>query len=703
MTPRPPRPAIDGKVRLSKARSRREAMVANSYAFPVGQSLKVLANSDNTLDQRPIGFGKGLLHDVDGKFDPRDFDILRDKLAGVSGPGLEIDPDFTIPRSEGTWQPYFKAKNPSPGGSGFRKFESPLTGLYYDNQGADLGSVAMHAAPELGSSELVAEIAEVYAMAVTRDMTFEELGDPNSVLYRYHYNGTSRRFTKKNWKIDNRDAKVADLIEALGSLSWIKGPKTPPSSEDTPYSQARWGARDLNRLFSGSTTGSNSGFYISQFMYQGTNSRIPGEQDPNQGYINFGVNRIDQRVDRHKTGVDYMTSFAEWLDVQNGVNLANLDLWEPRRFLLTPRDLATYVHLDALYQAYFNACLLLLDGGIAGLNGAVPSDKGMPESALAQGATNAHRTGFASFGGPHVLSLLTEVATRALRAVRRQKFQVHLRGRPERLAALISLGANKETQAIGADAMGKLASMISELGIDGTENKFTPIMTWISELNEEQNRATMAGLRNYEATGQAPTFDTGRDKYLLPMAFPEGSPMHASYGAGHATVAGACTTMLKAFFELNDASGAPLTIAQPLKPDATGDNLVSLDMAGLTLEGELNKLAANISLGRNMAGVHYYSDYFDSLRMGERVAVAVLYEQMAAYSEPVSITLNSFDGDELHLSTSGFGDAQLQVNGINADEWWVRHVANVADTAADGELYQLFVSPSNWDPQQKAS
>lgn len=37
--------------------------------------------------------------------------------------------------------------------------------------------------------------------------------------------------------------------------------------------------------------------------------------------------------------------------------------------------------------------------------------------------------------------------------------------------------------------------------------------------------------------------------YFLPMAFPEGSPTHPSYGSGHATVAGACTTILKAFFD----------------------------------------------------------------------------------------------------------------------------------------------------------
>ena len=36
---------------------------------------------------------------------------------------------------------------------------------------------------------------------------------------------------------------------------------------------------------------------------------------------------------------------------------------------------------------------------------------------------------------------------------------------------------------------------------------------------------------------------------LLPVAFQEGSPMHPAYGAGHATVAGACVTILKAFFD----------------------------------------------------------------------------------------------------------------------------------------------------------
>lgn len=38
---------------------------------------------------------------------------------------------------------------------------------------------------------------------------------------------------------------------------------------------------------------------------------------------------------------------------------------------------------------------------------------------------------FGTFGGPHILSLVTEVATRALKAVWFQKWYVHRRLRPE--------------------------------------------------------------------------------------------------------------------------------------------------------------------------------------------------------------------------------------------------------------------------------
>ena len=82
-------------------------------------------------------------------------------------------------------------------------------------------------------------------------------------------------------------------------------------------------------------------------------------------------------------------------------------------------------------------------------------------------------------------------------------------------------------------------------------------------------------------------------------------------------------------------------------PDATGANLVdATGNAFLSLEGELNKLAANISIGRNMAGVHYFADYYDSLRMGEEIALAILEEQALCYpTDPFVLSVPTFDGE----------------------------------------------------------
>ena len=82
------------------------------------------------------------------------------------------------------------------------------------------------------------------------------------------------------------------------------------------------------------------------------------------------------------------------------------------------------MHYDALYEAYLNACLILLGLG-------APFDPGLP---FLGPDVEDKQEGFASFGGPHILTLVTEVATRALKAVRYQKYNIHRRLRPEALA-----------------------------------------------------------------------------------------------------------------------------------------------------------------------------------------------------------------------------------------------------------------------------
>lgn len=683
------RPAIDSEARIDKAHARRMFMAAASTDKTAYPPLEVLANGDNDLSRRPMTFAKGLVHDETGMVASADIDALRAALCGQTGTA-ETDPAFDVPRAtEMSYTPGFRPKGST--SAKFRKYESPLTGLYYENQGLDPASVAMHAAPALGTSELVAEMAEVYAMAVVRDMSFAELSDPASPLYRIDpTKGESdphRKVAFKRSEGDEQDATVGDLVAALAGLSWFGtgAPTEPPAPVDAPYSGRRREGRaglELAGLFRGSTSGAKEEPYLSQFMLLGTKRR-DGSGSPKDGIVSFGTNRINQRVDAHRKGLDYMTSFAEWLDVQNGVDLRGTDEFEKApRFLQTPRDLASYVHFDQLYQAYFNACLIMLENG-------VPFDPGFPEASEHRPEPK-NREGFASFGGPQILSMLTEVATRGLRAVRRQKFQIHLRARPERLAALIALYANGHTEAIGFDAVDEIARMAKALGVrvagkpGMTES---PLMYWVRSLNAAQNLPDVMALRGYEATGKDTSgYAQLADNYLLPMAFPEGSPMHASYGAGHATVAGACVTVLKAFFDTEGRSIDAITGLEDGKGyQAIGDADQELEPVpaskGLTVEGELNKLAANISIGRNMAGVHFYSDYFDSLRMGERVAIGVLKEQMNAYAEPVSMSLRSFDGDRLTLSTTGGGDSTLRVRDaggapVAEQDWWLRHVHN---------------------------
>jgi len=59
--------------------------------------------------------------------------------------------------------------------TGWRGWESPRTGHYYDLQGPDADAVNMPAAPELGSEELIVEMAEVYALALLRDVSFTDI------------------------------------------------------------------------------------------------------------------------------------------------------------------------------------------------------------------------------------------------------------------------------------------------------------------------------------------------------------------------------------------------------------------------------------------------------------------------------------------------------------------------------------------------
>lgn len=342
-----------------------------------------------------------------------------------------------------------------------------------------------------------------------------------------------------------------------------------------------------NTLFRGSAYGCSVGPFISQFLYR----PCP-----------FGAAWIDQRITPPAAGIDFMTNFTTYLAQQNGQPVeANLTLSSTPVFIRNGRDLAHWVHLDVLLlvsivsfscdsnlffysQAYQHAVLILLS-----IN--APLKPGIPYT------SSINQEGFATFGGPQIAHFSTHSAMNALKASWWQKWKVHRRLRPEVFGARVHL--NKT----GAYSY--------------------PIHP------------------DLEASGVLPFVFAKYGSYMLGQCFPEGSPMHPSYTAGHAAVAGAATTMLKAFFNEDHV------LSGNLMPSEDGETLVTLSpSATLTVGGELSKLATNIAYGRHFAGVHYRSDGKISLKLGEQVAISILRDMLNTLNEPFAgWSFKDFDGN----------------------------------------------------------
>lgn len=137
-----------------------------------------------------------------------------------------------------------------------------------------------------------------------------------------------------------------------------------------------------------------------------------------------------------------------------------------------------------------------------------------------------------------------------------------------------------------------------------------------------------AWLFNTQAAQQVAS---GYGGYLLPMAYTPGSPTHPAYGAGHATVAGACVTELKAHFQMLETvngqqvpiplvrlvdSDQPYGTKPPMKAYLTGlrnqnwerIDLGTVETKQVTIEGALNKLAQNVAICRSIGRVHWRTD-----------------------------------------------------------------------------------------------
>lgn len=562
-------------------------------------------NGDESPKLKYIGnFHKTLTHDAFGEVNATAYEAFSTICTGGGDfEGVDEGPLVFAPQAP------IKGTPPTH----VAKLVSPQAGRSTELLGPNPDKVEMGPAPGVLSNSTAAEMTELFWMAHLRDIPFDRLADPANV---------------SNVVADLNKAYARGLADSPSAV-----PGRIQLGRDLPFDASGNLRIDAKTLFRAGLKDEDKGPIVSQFFLHD---------------INYGTQLIKQTQVPYRRNRDYLTDPKSWLLAQNtGYDMDGDPYSQDNDFAkdmthfegpLTPggplpryrirnmRDLARFVNRDALHQAYFNAALLLLNWG-------APASPGNPY-------LNYNRqTAFATLGGPNLLALVSEVASRALKVVWRQKWLVHRRLRPEAYGGLMQ---------------------IQGLGYTDAQNVTTKhpygLPSWVFE--------TEAAKCNKAHSGS----------YLLPLAFSAGSPAHPAYGAGHASVAGACVTILKAWFDekasikgIMDKApqidpGPSLGLWQPADhaPDADLPAYTGTDGPAMTVLGELNKLAVNVAMGRSMGGVHWRTDNTRSLRLGERVATIILKRQSVSYAEqPLRWSYTNFDNNEVIIEN---GTVKVQVD-----------------------------------------
>ena len=302
--------------------------------------------------------------------------------------------------------------------------------------------------------------------------------------------------------------------------------------------------------------------------------------------VPYGGQSMEQRYRVPTLGRNFGVRYKDCLALQNGLmTMEEVEYETFPRYLATQRGLAGFVHRDYTFQAFLSAALILSQFGPAALSDTNPYKRSRTQ------------VGFATFGEPQVIDCMARAANASLKAAWFQKWLVHRRIRPEEFAFRIhEASAGRARYPLAADLAKSAAFGVIQ--------------------------SSSGGL-------------------LLPLAYPEGCPIDPSYPAGHAVIAGACSTMLKAFFN------EEFEIPNPVVGDADGGALIPCGET-LTVAGELNKLAANLAMARNAAGVHWRSDSEQGIRLGEAVALGLLRDIAATGTEPFrGFRVTTFDGKKV--------------------------------------------------------
>ena len=373
-------------------------------------------------------------------------------------------------------------------------------------------------------------------------------------------------------------------------------------------------------IFRGPYEGCNVGPHVSQFLLQD---------------FQFGNQPIRQLQAYPKEGVDYLTDLETWSQVNNGdIDPTGSDIIEGTRYITTLRDAGQWVHIDFPHQSGLWATIILL-GMNAEISGASPYANGEIKKSKA----------FGSLSGPDITIQSGLAGVYGLKHAWFQKWCVHRRLRPEVYAQRLELFRRGELGSSTNSPFddGKFKGLFGE----GAEVwRTTTVLDRILEHNKQQNQAQNRADRD--------------GTWLLPIAYPEGSPTHPAYPGGHSAFVAAAATIAKAFF-------SDCELLNPKVPVNNAQQLDNFDGPTLTVHGELNKLIANITLFRDGAGMHWRSDgtasglnaAFDRAGtgietggnlLGEKMAISMLRDIKRTYREEVgTFEFRSISGEWIQI------------------------------------------------------
>jgi len=470
-----------------------------------------------------------------------------------------------------------------------------------------------HKVPRLTDAVLTTDVATLYWMALLRDVPFEQMPQ-------------------------NMASQAAH--QSLHQLQQVQGVPTPaphlhlqnPALSTTP-----------NALF------------VSQFLYRNSALSERLSIEPKQ-------------VSAHP-GTDFIPEGSQWQD-QNTSKKAlqyapNLYDEGRQRYIRTPRDLAHFICLGEPLRLFLHAAQLLIDME-------APVAAGLKTATQAQPAR-------------HVLKLLTLLAGRAMESVILMPNRVS----PLVLSRVINLQLTRGGQspihnALYAQKELLLATTFRNYVLQNgatwiSTRDALPETLWQQINNSTVNlarRVSKGQLLNQSEISQQlavpavchdlglaevdfePAMQCRQSTMTLPFepglrarpaqpfnfrlsqALPSGLKLFKHHPAEQSVVAGACATLLKAWFDTG------VQIADPAVPSADGRKLEVLKgQKPVTIGQELNKLAGNIASAYNWAGLAWSWDTQRGLRLGEQVAIGLLHQQKKSMGSSTSFRFQGFDGN----------------------------------------------------------